>query len=395
MRIAVVFTGSVNNRKGLFNNVIERIRYLRSTEGVELDVFLIQHTYGKIFKHVAPSKDDFYFIDDIKVRNLWVHLSAFEYLVTHKLKINDIACKSQMSQYASLFKKFDLLSVHGLLDLHLASIVKEKYQIPFVMTWHGSDIHKYPWTSKKVFNSVKAFLEKADYNFFVSKNLQAVSDRIVKVPNKDYLYSGASEAFYQKTTAVKELLRENLNVHSTFLIGFIGNMKPIKNVMILPDIFRQIKRSINEVGFIVVGDGPLLDSLKREIDRLQISDVTFLGNTSPERVPDIMGSLDILLLPSLNEGLPRVTLEALQCGVHVVGSSAGGIPEVVGEENCFDLDDNLAYNISKRVISIIKNREPVKQMSDDFSWNKTIHKEVSIYNSIVKKNNNYNRGATS
>lgn len=63
----------------------------------------------------------------------------------------------------------------------------------------------------------------------------------------------------------------------------------------------------------------------------------------------------MLLLPSLNEGMPRVTLEALTCGVSVVGSNVGGISESIGEKNSFDLDDDFLNSISSRAIEILEN----------------------------------------
>ena len=51
---------------------------------------------------------------------------------------------------------------------------------------------------------------------------------------------------------------------------------------------------------------------------------------------------DVLILPSINEGLPLTVVEGLACGCNVVGSLVGGIPEVIGEDNCVDLN---AHNL--------------------------------------------------
>ena len=53
--------------------------------------------------------------------------------------------------------------------------------------------------------------------------------------------------------------------------------------------------------------------------------------------------------------MPRVTLEALTCGVSVVGSNVGGISESIGEKNSFDLDDDFLNSISSRAIEILEN----------------------------------------
>lgn len=166
---------------------------------------------------------------------------------------------------------------------------------------------------------------------------------------------GPADIYLNPPQHSKEYIRNELNISTKYLVGFIGNMVAIKNVMILPDIFRIIKNKIHDVSFIIVGDGELLDKLKNKIQKHNIKNVIFTGNLSPEEIPAIMSSLDLLLLPSLNEGMPRVTLEALTCGVSVVGSNVGGISESIGEKNSFDLDDDFLNSISSRAIEILEN----------------------------------------
>ena len=109
----------------------------------------------------------------------------------------------------------------------------------------------------------------------------------------------------------KKYTRNELNISTKYLVGFIGNIVAIKNVMILPDIFRIIQNKLHDISFIIVGDGILLDKLKNKTQEYNIKNVIFTGNLSPEEILAIMSSLDLLLLPSLNERMPRVTLEAL------------------------------------------------------------------------------------
>jgi len=386
MRIAIIFTGDINNRKGKFNNIYERINQLKKVSGLDVDVFLIQYKYSwlfKKFKKVNLALEENSIINGITFKNLMVKLTLAEYISTYRLKLQDIACKKQLSKYEHRFKEYDILSVHGLLDLSLASSVKKKYGIPFVMTWHGSDINRYPFTNKKTFKSVKFFLEYADYNFFVSKELKRVSDKIAITNDKSHLYTGPSEIFNKKSSLEKTKIRENLNISSKHIIGFIGNIMPIKNVLVLPEIFREIQNKTNDVGFLIIGDGFLLDALQKQIEILNISNVIYMGKVQPEEVPDLMNALDVLLIPSLNEGLPRVTLEAQACGVHVVGSDVGGIPEAIGEKNCFKLGDGFTKNISNRVIEILENYEKPQSLSVEFSWDETIRKELKVYKSVI------------
>lgn len=386
MKLAILNTGSTNNRKGAFNNVHERIKHLQEVDNVEVDVFLIQHYDSWFFKLLRKDdrvREDQSIVDGIKYNNLWVKHKLTDYFLTYKLKMKDISCKSQLAQFVDIFKDYNLLSVHALPDMYLAYLVKQKYGIPFVTTWHGSDINVWPFVNKNGFKTTKLILENADFNFFVSKQLMHTSDKITKTGNKDYLYTGPSDIFKLGTLEEKKQKRIEMNLSSKYLIGFIGNFVQIKNVMVLPDIFNAINKKIKEVSFIVVGDGKLGDELKDKMQKMKVDNVVFTGKMEPKDIPNLMKSLDILVLPSLNEGMPRVTLEALACGVHVVGSDVGGIPESIGKENTFALDDNFVDNISDRIVTILKNGKEPKPLSEEFSWNKAVEKEMGVYLSII------------
>lgn len=167
------------------------------------------------------------------------------------------------------------------------------------------------------------------------------------------------------------------------MIGYIGNFVPVKNTFALPDIFEKLNNYYSDIGFVIIGDGFLGDELKKKFEIKNISNVFFKGKLEPESIPEIMSSLDVLVLPSISEGMPRVTLEALACGVNVVGSNVGGIPEAIGKENCFDLNNNFIDNISNRIIEIVENNEKPKPLSPEFSWDYAIKKEVNTYKRVL------------
>jgi teichuronic acid biosynthesis glycosyltransferase TuaC len=393
MKIAILNTGSINNRKGAFNNVHERIKHLQEVTHIEVDVYLIRHYDSWVFRLLRDKKDvreDISIVDGVKYNNLWVTHKMTDYIITNRLKINDISCKSQLDQFVDIFKDYDLLSVHALPDMYLAYLVKLKYGIPFVTTWHGSDINVWPFVNKEGFKTTKLILENADFNFFVSKKLMIVSDQITTKGSKDFLYSGPADNYLNPPQNNKEFLRNKLNISSKYLVGFIGNMVAIKNVMILPDIFRMIQDKLHDVSFIVVGDGRLLNNLRKKIQEYNIQNVKYTGKLLPGEIPDVMNCLDLLLLPSLNEGMPRVTLEALSYGVPVVGSDVGGIPESIGVENCFKLDDDFVNNISSRAVEILEKGEKPKELSKEFSWDSTLKKEIDVYEMIIKENMSLN-----
>lgn len=389
MKIAILNTGNINDRKGAFNNVQERIKHLQAVNGVELDVYLIRYYDSWTFRLLRNKKENIKeritIVDGIQYNNLWVKLKLWNYLLTYTLRLTGLLGKSQLNNFVDLFKGYDLLSVHTLPDMHLAHLVKLKHGIPFVTTWHGSDINVWPFRNKSGFKITKTILENADYNFFVSKHLMNASEKIFTTKSKDYLYTGPSDIFFRKDPKEKNEIRKNINIQTKYLIGFIGNIVPIKNVLVLPDIFSIINRRMADVSFIIVGDGELLKELRVQMAKRNITNIVYTGKIDPEKIPDIMSCLDILLLPSLNEGMPRVSLEAQACGVHVVGSDRGGIPESIGKENSFSLDNNFIENISNRIIDILNNEKSYPSLPEKFLWDKAVAKEIKVYNECIKK----------
>jgi glycosyltransferase involved in cell wall biosynthesis len=118
------------------------------------------------------------------------------------------------------------------------------------------------------------------------------------------------------------------------LVGFVGIFRPEKAVEDFLEMARIVRARRPEVRFAAVGgDSPRAvrswwAEMKRRAVEIGVADVVrFTGPRAD--VPTIMRSLDVLVVPSLNEGFGRVILEANAVGKPVVGSAAAGIPEVI------------------------------------------------------------------
>lgn len=130
-----------------------------------------------------------------------------------------------------------------------------------------------------------------------------------------------------------EIKRKDLDigVHSK-IIGAIGRLTPIKGMEYFLRGARIISAARSDVNFIVVGDGPERENLKSLANALKIEcQMIFLGDR--DDVVDLINLMDVIVLPSIHEGIPTVLLEALALGKPVVATRVGGVPEVLNDED--------------------------------------------------------------
>lgn len=113
------------------------------------------------------------------------------------------------------------------------------------------------------------------------------------------------------------------------LVGHLSNFRWVKRV---PDVVRVFQRIVLHVPacLVMIGDGPDLPAVKLVADELGVLDrIKFLG--SEQDAAALLPALDLFLLPSEQESFGLAALEAMACGVPVIASNVGGLPELVTE----------------------------------------------------------------
>ena len=147
----------------------------------------------------------------------------------------------------------------------------------------------------------------------------------------------------------RELIENKAN--DTFTVTFIGRMVANKNPMNLLLAVQSLAKE-QDIQLQYIGEGPENESLQSYIDNKEIGDkVKLLG--FKEDIYEHLTNSDLLVLPSELEAFPLVILEAFACGVPVLASNVGGIPEVVIDSKTgYLLESNSAKDICKGIREI-------------------------------------------
>jgi glycosyltransferase involved in cell wall biosynthesis len=122
--------------------------------------------------------------------------------------------------------------------------------------------------------------------------------------------------------------------HPPFRIGYVGRLVEPKGIL---DLVEAVSRLNGPWRLQLVGAGPLRPRIEAQAERLGVADrLEILAGLPSARMPEVIGSLDVLVLPSRTrpnwkEQFGRVLVEAMACQVPVVGSDSGEIPKVIGD----------------------------------------------------------------
>lgn len=138
-------------------------------------------------------------------------------------------------------------------------------------------------------------------------------------------------------------------------IGYVGRLSEEKGVVNLIKAIPLVLGQQKELEFIIVGDGPQYKEIVEMVEEGNLSSVVkFTGWVSHAELPKHMNEMQLLIIPSLTEGLPTIALEAMACGTPVIATSVGGVPELIRDgETGFILEDNSPQTIAQGIIRVL------------------------------------------
>jgi N-acetyl-alpha-D-glucosaminyl L-malate synthase BshA len=298
------------------------------------------------------------------VENIFFHAVEATNYPLFEFNLYSLALASKMVEVVT-YEKLDILHVHYAIphatSAYLArEILKGKSDVKVITTLHGTDI-TLVGLEPSFLNLVKFSIEQSDGVTAVSRYLKektltnySIEKDIEVIPNfidREFLKPAEACAF-----------RKHIAPGGEKIMVHVSNFRQVKRVA---DTIRILKHVLPEVNakLVLVGDGPNRSECERLARELELTNsVVFLGKQ--DALGDILNAADLFLIPSQSESFGLAALEAMACGLPVISSSVGGLPELVRHnETGFIAEIGDVERMAKYAVDLLTNEKKYKLFS--------------------------------
>lgn len=301
------------------------------------------------------------------IENVFFHEVETSTYPLFEFPLYSLALTSKMIEVAE-FEKLDLLHVHYAIphatSAYLAKQISKNNDLKIVTTLHGTDITlvglepsflplvKFSIDQSDGVTAVSRFLkEKTITNYSIDKEINVIPNF---VDTNVFKRVSINDCAFRKHIAPNG---EKVLVHTS-------NFRPVKRV---PDAIRTFNIVQKEIPakLLLVGDGPDRSECERLVRELNLTDsVKFLGKQ--EGLVEILSSSDIFIIPSQSESFGLAALEAMACGLPVISSSVGGLPELVKHNECGFISEIGDFErMAKYTLDLLTNNKKYQLFSNN------------------------------
>ena len=326
------------------------------------------------------------YFHEVDVSYTYPLLEYFPYSLALAVKQHEVAVREEL----------DILHVHYAIPHATAAflareMIKPERDLKVITTLHGTDITlvgreqsfkavtRFSIEKSDAVTAVSEYLKQQTYEAFLCRGCEI--EVIPNFVNLDEFYPAESGS-----------CRNAFAPPDTRVLMHISNFRELKR---LPDViatFALIRKEIPAV-LILVGDGPTRLDAEADVQRRGLTEhVQFLGKM--DTVAELLRSADLFLLPSESESFGLVALEAMACGVPVIASRIGGLPELLedgGETGALvDLGDTT--EMAARGIEFLTDegklaaaRKAAVEKAKLFASDKIVPRYEELYQRVVGK----------
>ncbi len=250
-------------------------------------------------------------------------------------------------------RKYNIFHIHGcsffgFFPIVIGVIIGRLLKKKIIITYHGGGLDEF---INKYKTKVIYYLNKADIITVPSKYLQNIlNDNSIKskyLPNiiRD------DNVYFKK----RDILKPNLIVTRT--------LDEVYNIPLAIMTFKDLKKVVPDAKLKIVGDGKLKNEIFELVKKENIDDIEFVGRVPNSKIGEILNTSDIFINPSNKDNMPLSLFEALACGLAVISTNVGGIPDYITDGiNGFLIELNNKEQLINKILYILNNQDEVQKI---------------------------------
>lgn len=166
----------------------------------------------------------------------------------------------------------------------------------------------------------------------------------------------------------RKQMRERLGIgEDERVVLFVHRIAERKGAHHIPEIVRQVGNAIPYVKFIIAGEGPYFETLKKRISSDGLgSRVRFLGWVPNRRIMELYVAADVFMMPSEEEGFPRVLIESMAMRVPFVATDVGGVRDIcLNGQNEFIVPVKDNYSFANKMIYLLESPQICETLKNE------------------------------
>ena len=295
-------------------------------------------------------------------------------------------------QLASVAKKVDLwiFFIGGdtlLLPILTAKLLRKKVVLAFA----GSSVGTLKFANDNFFKPMEIL---SKINCMLSNRIILYSPNLIKEENLEKYGSKISIAHKHFLDFNKFKMKKKFGERDN-LVGYIGRLSEEKGTLNFAKAIPEISKEKGDLEFLIGGDGPLCDEIKKHLDENDLNDrVKLVGWINHDKLPDYLNKINLVVLPSYTEGLPNLMLEAMACGTLVLATPVGAIPDIITDgETGFIMEDNSTVCIAENVIRALEHPDLERIVENarvlveqEFTYEAAVERYAKIVDNLGVKN---------
>lgn len=273
-----------------------------------------------------------------------------------------------------LIKNFDadcLLVSWAFPDGVASIILAKQIGIPAVIKVHGSDINMHllhPLRAKQILWAMNNAQAVITVSKALARNLTTLGVPESKIHT---IYNGLDHEMFRPRDQLKAKTELKLDTNRN-LILFIGNLKIEKGCLELLTSFLAIENEIPDTDLCYIGVGKEHATIASVVEKNGLERRIFLlGSMDHQDLCKWIAASSVVALPSHNEGVPNVLLEAMACGKPVVATKVGGIPEIVEDVAGILIEPHDERALNRALVQSIRNKwdeNLISESVEKYDW---------------------------